>query len=361
MPDETQAPESQAEPHILLPSEVRVAENLDALVTEIVLPTADIGAFSVGEAGPGAPGAGTANFDDVSRGTSASAGAIDIFSLLAESSLHLGGDQEHSQATPTPNSGASVRGITESLSGSAGEHTVVEGASDKTDRTAGEMSAITEQTTTGLTAPEQTSSEQTPTGQTGAEQAENQPQQPITLSEAGPALPQDHAAHSEHGGGDYRNPAETSETAGHQVGNAGLDGPARRLRPNPGAIAAALSRTVPTPRATTPVPGRPSLVQRPLRPVYSTGPEKALPPGTWAHQWEDSMEQVVRRVLGSLVKSTTIKNWDIIALGRPSIPQEIDKALLLDATEAMGVYTLSDAERHEVRAAFWREFDKITR
>ena len=71
------------------------------------------------------------------------------------------------------------------------------------------------------------------------------------------------------------------------------------------------------------------------------------------------MEQVVGRVLSSLGKSSTAENWEIIKLGRPSIPQDIDKALLLDATEAMGVYTLSDAERHEVRSTFWREFDKL--
>ena len=134
-------------------------------------------------------------------------------------------------------------------------------------------------------------------------------------------------------------------------------------RPNPGAVAATLSRLVasPTPRPMAPAAlTRPSPA-RPMRPTYSVGPDKPKSSGTWAHQWEDSMEQVVQRVLQSLVKSTTAKNWEIIKLGRPSIPQEIDKALLLDATEAMGVYTLSDAERHEVRAAFWREFDKLER
>jgi len=128
-----------------------------------------------------------------------------------------------------------------------------------------------------------------------------------------------------------------------------------------------LQSEVPRPSALRPTPrdvssniGRPTIADRPFRPTYSTGPDQPKQ-GTWAHQWSEVIDSVVGRVLNSLTKSTTVETWNIIGLGRPSIPQEIDKALLLDATEAMGVYTLSDAERHEVRAAFWREFDNIKR
>jgi len=128
-----------------------------------------------------------------------------------------------------------------------------------------------------------------------------------------------------------------------------------------------LQTEVPRPSALRPTPrdvssniGRPALADRPFRPTYSTGPDQPKQ-GTWAHQWSEVIDSVVGRVLNSLTKSTTVETWNIIGLGRPSIPQEIDKALLLDATEAMGVYTLSDAERHEVRAAFWREFDHVQR
>jgi hypothetical protein len=114
----------------------------------------------------------------------------------------------------------------------------------------------------------------------------------------------------------------------------------------------------PTPRDVSSNIGRPT--ERPLRPTYSTGPDQPKP-GTWASQWSQVIDSVVGRVLSSLTKSTTVDTWNVISLGRPSIPQEIDKALLLDATEAMGVYTLSDAERHEVRASFWREFDQVDR
>ena len=144
----------------------------------------------------------------------------------------------------------------------------------------------------------------------------------------------------------------------HVSAGSNHDEPATITRPNPSVVAAALSRLItPTPRSLSSSQSR---AHAHLRPTYSTGPD-TKPSGTWAHQWESTMEQVVGRVLNSLVKSTTAENWEIIRMGRPSIPQDIDKALLLDATEAMGVYTLSDAERHEVRSTFWREFDQLNK
>ncbi|MCL1801357.1 MAG: hypothetical protein FWG25_08370, partial [Promicromonosporaceae bacterium] len=114
----------------------------------------------------------------------------------------------------------------------------------------------------------------------------------------------------------------------------------------------------PTPRDLSGKIGRP--VARTLRPTYT--PEPEIPrEGTWAHHWSETLDSVVGRVLASLLRTSTPEAWRAIGLGRPSVPQEIDKALLLDATEAMGVYTLTDAERHEVRAAFWREYDRIMR
>ena len=114
----------------------------------------------------------------------------------------------------------------------------------------------------------------------------------------------------------------------------------------------------PTPRDLSGKIGRP--VARTLRPTYTPEPETPRE-GTWAHHWSETLDSVVGRVLASLIRTSTPEAWRAIGLGRPSVPQEIDKALLLDATEAMGVYTLTDGERHEVRAAFWREYDRIMR
>jgi uncharacterized LabA/DUF88 family protein len=132
-----------------------------------------------------------------------------------------------------------------------------------------------------------------------------------------------------------------------------------RPTPKPSVVAEALARMLPpTPKDVSGKIGKPG--DRPMRPTYSTGPSSPIA-GTWAYQWDETIRNVVDRVLMSLSKTTTLDAWNTISLGRPSIPQAIDKALLLDATEAMGVYTLSDTERFEVRAAFWREFDSIDR
>lgn len=43
--------------------------------------------------------------------------------------------------------------------------------------------------------------------------------------------------------------------------------------------------------------------------------------------------------------------------GRPSVPGDLDRALLVDASEALGVYTLDDRIRVQLRADFWDAFD----
>jgi hypothetical protein len=68
---------------------------------------------------------------------------------------------------------------------------------------------------------------------------------------------------------------------------------------------------------------------------------------------------VVGRVLSSLALSSTPAAWRALALGRPSRPRDVDKALLLDVSAAVGVYELSDRERHEIREAFWNEYDAL--
>jgi uncharacterized LabA/DUF88 family protein len=46
-----------------------------------------------------------------------------------------------------------------------------------------------------------------------------------------------------------------------------------------------------------------------------------------------------------------------LVTGRPSIPGDLDRALLVDASEALGIYTLNDRIRVQLRADFWDAFD----
>jgi hypothetical protein len=43
--------------------------------------------------------------------------------------------------------------------------------------------------------------------------------------------------------------------------------------------------------------------------------------------------------------------------GRPTIPRDLDRALLVDVSEALGEYTLSDQVRVQLRAGFWAVVD----
>ncbi|KZX21588.1 hypothetical protein [Rathayibacter tanaceti] len=42
---------------------------------------------------------------------------------------------------------------------------------------------------------------------------------------------------------------------------------------------------------------------------------------------------------------------------RPFVPRDLDRALLLDLSAAIGEYSLSDAVRFRLRAAFWDAVD----
>jgi hypothetical protein len=46
-----------------------------------------------------------------------------------------------------------------------------------------------------------------------------------------------------------------------------------------------------------------------------------------------------------------------LARGRPSIPRDIDRALLLDLCEALDINDLSDSVRFRLRDRFWEKLE----
>lgn len=66
------------------------------------------------------------------------------------------------------------------------------------------------------------------------------------------------------------------------------------------------------------------------------------------------MDAVCDRVVSAL------QEIDEIVKARPSIPREIDRALLVDLCDASGVYDLDDQTRHELRRRFWDAVDDAT-
>lgn len=71
-----------------------------------------------------------------------------------------------------------------------------------------------------------------------------------------------------------------------------------------------------------------------------------------------AMDQVVDRVLSTWLSGATASQRAELQASRPSIPREIDRALLLDLSSRLGIYDLTDTERHEVRARFWAKADR---
>ncbi|GLY68040.1 NYN domain-containing protein [Amycolatopsis taiwanensis] len=73
------------------------------------------------------------------------------------------------------------------------------------------------------------------------------------------------------------------------------------------------------------------------------------------------IDQVVQRVLETWLRSATIEQREELLTGRPAIPRDIDRALLLDLSGLLGVYDLTDTTRYRLRARFWANVDRSQR
>jgi uncharacterized LabA/DUF88 family protein len=78
-------------------------------------------------------------------------------------------------------------------------------------------------------------------------------------------------------------------------------------------------------------------------------------------QFDTQIDAVVTRVLESVRKSATPEGMTVLLEGKPSIPREIDRAMLLDLSDSLGMYDLSDPVRFRLRERFWQLWDTDTR
>ena len=76
-----------------------------------------------------------------------------------------------------------------------------------------------------------------------------------------------------------------------------------------------------------------------------------------ATEYDPQIDAVVDQVLASFKQSSTPEGLVALQAGRPSIPREIDKALLLDLCELLDVWDLADPIRFRLRDRFWEAFD----
>ncbi|WP_137722922.1 NYN domain-containing protein [Prescottella subtropica] len=119
---------------------------------------------------------------------------------------------------------------------------------------------------------------------------------------------------------------------------------------------------VPTPLdlvtvAQAPAPPRPTSV---LAYSSSTGSPAHVVPGYGGdHEQAEQLDEVVLRVLASFRKSSSTDDKLELERARPSIPPGIDRALLLDASDAMQMYDLDERIRYRLRARFWVKYDEV--
>ncbi|MFZ2530096.1 MAG: NYN domain-containing protein [Rhodococcus sp. (in: high G+C Gram-positive bacteria)] len=110
-------------------------------------------------------------------------------------------------------------------------------------------------------------------------------------------------------------------------------------------------------RAQVPAAPRPTSV---LAYSCSTGSSGQVLPGYDRDNSEDDtlIDAVVLRVLVSFRESATDAEKLELERARPSIPPDVDRALLLDASVVLQKYDLDEDSRYRLRARFWEKYDE---
>jgi len=65
------------------------------------------------------------------------------------------------------------------------------------------------------------------------------------------------------------------------------------------------------------------------------------------------IDAVAKTVLDSWCRTATPDDLVALRAAKPTIPGELDRALLLDLSGRAGVYDIDDASRQDVRERFW--------
>lgn len=134
--------------------------------------------------------------------------------------------------------------------------------------------------------------------------------------------------------------------------------PAPAARPDP--VAPTRQPAVPTPKDLTHPTRPPGPVPTPSSSLaYSatTGGQAHVIPGYEPTDYEDQIDAVVRNVLGAFRSSASPEQLAELTQGRPSIPRDIDRALLTDLSDSLAVYDLPDSVRFRLRDRFWEVAD----
>ncbi|QHC57117.1 NYN domain-containing protein [Rathayibacter tanaceti] len=119
--------------------------------------------------------------------------------------------------------------------------------------------------------------------------------------------------------------------------------------PTPADIAR-IATSAPTPRPVS----RPAASDATL--VYSSAdPRSSIESPTAAS--EEVIDEVAQKTYTAWAGAATSEQRVELRDNRPFVPRDLDRALLLDLSAAIGEYSLSDAVRFRLRAAFWDAVD----
>ncbi|GGB89700.1 hypothetical protein N798_07680 [Knoellia flava TL1] len=83
----------------------------------------------------------------------------------------------------------------------------------------------------------------------------------------------------------------------------------------------------------------------------TTGPGTESGPGLW--------DAVAYAVVSSWCRTATPASLAELRAAQPTVPGELDRALLLDLSSRSGAYDIDDAARHGVRERFWHHVGRI--
>lgn len=125
--------------------------------------------------------------------------------------------------------------------------------------------------------------------------------------------------------------------------------PASSAAPTPLDVAAIARRTA------APQPAAPTSVL--AYSASSGGPSHVVPGYETPDDYDEQIDSVVAKVLASFRQTAGPTVLADLKRGRPSIPRDIDKALLLDLVELLQVYEIGDPVRFRLRERFWEMFD----
>lgn len=137
----------------------------------------------------------------------------------------------------------------------------------------------------------------------------------------------------------------------------------------------AITPTTPTPAppiarpAATPTPailagrtGAPSVIppSAPPVPIYSSttgGPTVIAPDHVDSERRTEAIDVVCRQVVGSWAVTASPEERARMKASRPNIPEDLDRALLVDLSDRLEIYSLDDQTRYQLRAHFWTIFN----